>query len=832
MIVWTLAGRPFQTAQEIIQYLESLPQVEQVRAIEALRTDFTRFAVQGDQMMHDIYAWLIERSRRGEMSHPDTREAWSFIRGGYLRVRQREREGRTNLAGEDKWCTEAFWDEVVAPLTGATKDVADVLRQIRAKGTSPIEALQRGCMEMFRRLSGGSQARTRKDLHCTGGDLRVGNIEKPSTDRLDQTRIAASGLGVSLYLDEFGFLWHQPPTVSIGHAVHQQRNRDSERAAEQAGKERAAKTSKAKEPTDESEDTATTPSLQGGPASNLRKRAGKAKIDATPIPSPKDRRTPPIKKLKREEPSPGAKQTAELDRVFRQLNVVNTKTSRRRASSLRQQGLQESEALSPDRMQIPVKNSTQTQRAIWEVIEKRVKGIKFHQQVDISKEAAAAMNLPPAQLIHEIEPIAAGLAQTSVKDDTLLAYTQCLLDSFRAQIVTRKGQTSEMAQLRRVVATWHRRFRGSTVTLIPGSMWTGGVQLDHYDVASLLLGDGYDGWLNGDLIYAVLTVLAVDHHVVPTRAFDFWRQGNHANNMFDVPGNFPSLIIPVHWVNHWALLIADRETRSIHYLDSMETPERRQMAVASMRNFLNMHPGYNQINWQESSWRSTQQTNNYDCGVWAIENAWAWMERRPRPDNVGVTNRLEIGQAILASAEVANEAPQPVPTDEVEYLGMRNLSLTPMSRAPIATPSRGQSFASAMQTLRVPSRGATPQRDLLIQTARAARQLGSASGPSTRPASTSTSRLATPQLDQMINDAAQILHTSNPATPAARSTTSSPLSSTRSSQIQTPPSMRQLINTGRGVTARGSPMPRTPVREEAEREDNTHRRGTRSGREF
>ena len=256
------------------------------------------------------------------------------------------------------------------------------------------------------------------------------------------------------------------------------------------------------------------------------------------------------------------------------------------------------------------------------------------------------------------------------------------------------------------------------------------------------------------------------------------------------------------------------------------------MAVASMRNFLNMHPGYNGINWQESSWRSTQQTNNYDCGVWAIENAWAWIERGPRPAIVSVTNRLKIGRAILASAEVADEAPQPVPTDEVEYLGIRNLSLTPMSRAPTTTPFRGQSFTSATQASRVPSRGATPQRDLLVQTARAAHQLDSASGPSTRPASTSTSRQATPQLNQMIDDAAQILHTSNPATPAARSTTSSPLSSARSSQLQTPQNMQELINTGRRVTARGSPMPRTPVREEAEREDNTRRRGTRSGREF
>jgi hypothetical protein len=102
-----------------------------------------------------------------------------------------------------------------------------------------------------------------------------------------------------------------------------------------------------------------------------------------------------------------------MDKVFSQLNVIKTKTSRRRASSMMREGRQASEALSPDRMQIPVKNSTKTQQHIWEVIEKRVRGIKFQQQVDISKEAAAAMNLPPAQLVHEIEPIARGLAQAS-----------------------------------------------------------------------------------------------------------------------------------------------------------------------------------------------------------------------------------------------------------------------------------------------------------------------------------------------------------------------------------------------------------------------------------
>jgi hypothetical protein len=68
---------------------------------------------------------------------------WRVVREGYLGVRNRRREGRDSLAGDDKWSTTAFWGEVVEPLTGASKDVTEVLKQIRAKGTSPVEAIQR-----------------------------------------------------------------------------------------------------------------------------------------------------------------------------------------------------------------------------------------------------------------------------------------------------------------------------------------------------------------------------------------------------------------------------------------------------------------------------------------------------------------------------------------------------------------------------------------------------------------------------------------------------------------------------------------------------------------
>jgi hypothetical protein len=50
-----------------------------------------------------------------------------------MKVRSRRKEGRDALAGEGKWCTTAFWDDVVEPLTGASTNVVDTLRKIKKK---------------------------------------------------------------------------------------------------------------------------------------------------------------------------------------------------------------------------------------------------------------------------------------------------------------------------------------------------------------------------------------------------------------------------------------------------------------------------------------------------------------------------------------------------------------------------------------------------------------------------------------------------------------------------------------------------------------------------
>jgi len=409
------------------------------------------------------------------------------------------------------------------------------------------------------------------------------------------------------------------------------------------------------------------------------------------------------------------------------------------------------------------------------------------------------MKLPAAQLVQEVEAIARGLSRITTTEDTLLVYTQCLLDAFRSQIVAQKAQTEEMSLLRSVIAQWHRQYRERTITLIPGSINQGGVQLDHYDLSSLLLGDGYDGWLNGELIHGILNIAAdrASQYIVPARAFDFWHQGNHPNNIFDVPDSHPSLITMVHWGNHWAIMIADRATGLIHYLDSQEIPGRRQVAVGSMRNFLTLHPGYNAIAWRESELRSQQQGNTYDCGVWAVTNAWAWIDRSALPVEVGLADRLRIGRGILDAAQTAEQARRPPPTDEVEFMGMR--SVNPLSRGEVPAST---SHTPAPLARRPPTSG----EEVLITTAMRAQQLCDRT-PSPKPG--------------------------KPATPSGPCSGSS-LSSVRNSLLVSPPLISTRRNTPGNVTSSGSPLPRNRSEENRDQagQQSFGRRVTRHGREY
>src|SRR2546421_12832090 len=117
---------------------------------------------------------------------------------------------------------------------------------------------------------------------------------------------------MNFHLDEHGFLWHHPPSISIAGAVYDQEEHNATRAQKQVERRRFTKGPRQGSHAGEPHDDAATPSPEGGPASKFRRRGERAKVkDAVPSPNSRGRRTPPMKKLKHEKPSLGAQKTKE-----------------------------------------------------------------------------------------------------------------------------------------------------------------------------------------------------------------------------------------------------------------------------------------------------------------------------------------------------------------------------------------------------------------------------------------------------------------------------------------------------------------------------------------
>ena len=701
-----LNDRVFDTVSELFQYISTLSTPDQLNAVEKVRSIFTRASNLADQVLHDIYDWILTWPE-ADLGNFDQQEAWRMFREAHGRVRNRKKEGKDALAGEGKWCTPVFWDDVIVPLTGASTDVVDALRKIKKKDIGPIEVMQRGCLEMFNRLSGRSKTRTRKDRFCTGGDLKTACLgERGEKFRVEKGEWYASLLSRNLTIDVDGFIWHQPPAQSVGPCVEQQRLHEAAQRSEAAGKLLVGK------------------EVVGSTIQPRKRKDVEDDVNKTGRSAP----VPSFRRPAKRTASTHARNTSEMDQIFNQLNVVKDAVSRSRAASLKKKGKTTAEPLSPTRMQIPVKNATKVQTSLWEVIDKRARAVKEKRHVDVSKQAQDAMRLPPSQLVQEIGPIANGLRNAKEAEDTMLVYTQCLIDAWSSQIIKERTQTSEMSQLRTLLAKWHNEYRERNVRLIPGSLNEGGVELDHYDLSSLLIGDGHSGWLNGDLIHGVLNLLSnrERHYIVPALAWSHWHgNGNHPNDIFYVPDHYPSLVVMIHWGNHWAIGIADRTRSTLNYLDSMPTSGRQQMAMSSLRNFVQLHPGYNSIAWQNGTETSVLQANAIDCGVWAIFNAVAWMEGQSFPEQVGLAERLYVGDVVLNAARATQPVPAALPTDELEILGSRNL--TPSMRRPSETPkkSTGDLVATAKAARERMQHSPTPMTPLISTGSRQGSRAGS-----------------------------------------------------------------------------------------------------------
>jgi hypothetical protein len=81
------------------------------------------------------------------------------------------------------------------------------------------------------------------------------------------------------------------------------------------------------------------------------------------------------------------------------------------------------------------------------------------------------------------------------------------------------------------------------------------------------------------------------------------------------------VLIPVNSLSHWTLIVVSPRQRTVEYLDSFGGSP--QVFVSNTLAWLRTELGED---WREEEWRiletkSAQQTNSYDCGVFAVTNA-------------------------------------------------------------------------------------------------------------------------------------------------------------------------------------------------------------------
>jgi hypothetical protein len=228
-------------------------------------------------------------------------------------------------------------------------------------------------------------------------------------------------------------------------------------------------------------------------------------------------------------------------------------------------------------------------------------------------------------------------------------------------------QTRAMTEIRALGRQWRRRFIHNPTRMLAASQWHRQLSLTLDDFEHLLVDSGRDGWLNGEIIETALRLYAADAaettQVMNPHAWATWVQnGYQACNTPDLWTQAQEIQIPVHLGgDHWALAVLDRRHRQMVWLDSLEGfAMAREAAFVMLRKFIGEFPELRGGGlWTQTTTRSVQQHNTFDCGIFVTQNARA---RALGKDRAGTFNGYEARSALARELlELANKANPPVP---------------------------------------------------------------------------------------------------------------------------------------------------------------------------
>jgi hypothetical protein len=337
----------------------------------------------------------------------------------------------------------------------------------------------------------------------------------------------------------------------------------------------------------------------------------------------------------------------------------------------------------------PVKNPSPLEQAIWNHANRKAEAISQSRQLPpLSREQEKQLGLMVDSIPdlhnsiqHLTEAVRGSLGPSHV---SLSVYLEGLADGAAAAYAAFELDRHAVGELRVLVSTLRRRIDNGFAQIGNGNENTQGIRINVHDFESFLLDENNSGWLNQMVIMGALLGMARDpfHRrttfIVNSDAFLHFRTGTLDHIILpDTPQN---MVIPMHWGDHWTVGLVDYENRTIHHMDSSSNPRRHREGIDAIRQLLAHHQHiFGVEEWTQGTITSGQQTNTWDCGIWAIENA-RWLIEGSGPDMqpvIGPMTRFNIAQEFYRHLIQDTPAPNGPTQREREVAAARQYTQDP-----------------------------------------------------------------------------------------------------------------------------------------------------------
>jgi Ulp1 protease family, C-terminal catalytic domain len=691
-----LLGRQFNNFSEVLAYLQTLEPADRVSLLAQIRDIVMQRYRNSEDVIEAMYTFIHTDSAFREFTNRKYFWAeWVPVYDAAQRIRTERRrveEALERIANHPQnGPGRAFVDGVILPLCGGTTAVLDRINIIQ--GQYPLrnirQILQNACKRMLLRLEKKVKYNS-GELRPTPKDFEDGNMEFDLEGLASAERIAATGFSVTA--DEFGLIWdRERPSgfLQLWNAP------DPGRILGEVATSTATVTTTAPAPTD------IIPSIEGlivppssgtpgggvlkgsrqyGPltaeqakfqqelyerekkalAAAVERRAEKARKDAAaaakkrPPSGGTEGRSPTSKKARRS-PTEVDKSIAKVSSMFHELKITSKAARDRGRQSGRLSTLFIKNHPTPTVFPTPIED------AYWQMILARVLAFKEGRKVvEMPAGTEEVINsITPEMARIAIERIIDGLNAANYDDPNLAVYAQAAYD--QAVLMERWHMERDLSVMRMTSLAQHLGglFRPNTRMVVAeyparrNGLQDPALRITQQDYETFIRDRNHDGWLSGEALIAALTITLAPQEVYivnPNAWVNYVNRGFQTEDLPQPPDRPPHwVVIPYHFGNHWALLLFDVLGRNIYFLDSRTDEGRRQMAMRAARAFLGpMAPWMGEDPWTFRGHESNQQVNDYDCGLFVIENARAmvWHET-VAPEIVGNAPRLDVATQVF-----------------------------------------------------------------------------------------------------------------------------------------------------------------------------------------